>query len=123
MDRRRRRPSAAYASSMLRSEDGGTHGLWRGMVCRSAPAAAPRATALAACLTISSGDCGTRGSRVVAASDTIFGDCGTRLPPLETGGRRVVAQSASAAGHRPTSIAKMRCTAPTQREEKGCLKN
>eukprot|EP00964_Phaeocystis_antarctica_P132612 scaffold96741_cov64-Phaeocystis_antarctica.AAC.4 len=79
------------------------------MFCRSAPAAAPRATALAACLTISSGDCGTRGSRVVAASDTIFGDCGTRLPPLETGGSRVVAQSAIAAGHRPRrSIAKMR---------------
>ena len=121
MDRRRRRPSAAYASSMLRSEDGGTHGLWRGMVCRSAPAAAPRATALAACLTISSGDCGTRGSRVVAASDTIFGDCETRL---ETGGRRVVAQSASAAGQSPTSIprAEHRISAPTQRGE-GVLRN
>ena len=88
---------------------------------RSAPAAAPRATALAACLTISSGDCGTRGSRVVAASDTIFGDCETRL---ETGGRRVVAQSASAAGQSPTSIprAEHRISAPTQRGE-GVLRN
>ena len=64
-------------------------------VCRSAPAAAPRATALAACSTISSGDCGTRGSRAVGSA-TIVGGCRTRPT-------RVGAQGASATCHRPTT--------------------